>query len=87
MRHFSFRQCITPVPLSGSFVADVVCIYYTSDERVQADEEVQAFIKDVCSFGMQDFDHCGGCTLQVSCCIISFSNENAAANKYVKSYL
>uniref|UniRef100_A0A671YNF5 Arachidonate 5-lipoxygenase b, tandem duplicate 2 n=1 Tax=Sparus aurata TaxID=8175 RepID=A0A671YNF5_SPAAU len=41
-----------------SFVSDVVHIYYTSDEAVQADEEIQAFIKDVCSFGMQDFDHC-----------------------------
>uniref|UniRef100_A0A671YMJ7 Arachidonate 5-lipoxygenase b, tandem duplicate 2 n=1 Tax=Sparus aurata TaxID=8175 RepID=A0A671YMJ7_SPAAU len=40
-----------------SFVSDVVHIYYTSDEAVQADEEIQAFIKDVCSFGMQDFDH------------------------------
>lgn len=54
--------------LSGSFVSDVVHIYYTSDETVQADEEIQAFIKDVCSFGMQDFDHCGGYTLQT--CII-----------------
>ncbi|CAG6017152.1 polyunsaturated fatty acid 5-lipoxygenase [Menidia menidia] len=42
-----------------SFVSDVVFIYYTSDEKVQEDEEIQAFIKDVCSFGMQDFDHCG----------------------------
>ncbi|CAJ1067409.1 polyunsaturated fatty acid 5-lipoxygenase-like [Xyrichtys novacula] len=41
-----------------SFVSDVVHIYYNSDETVQEDEEIQAFIKDVCSFGMQDFDHC-----------------------------
>ncbi|KAM4599765.1 polyunsaturated fatty acid 5-lipoxygenase [Fundulus diaphanus] len=41
-----------------SFVSDVVGIYYISDERVQGDEEIQAFVKDVCSFGMQDFDHC-----------------------------
>ncbi|XP_014900694.1 polyunsaturated fatty acid 5-lipoxygenase [Poecilia latipinna] len=41
-----------------SFVSDVIGIYYTSDERVQGDEEIQAFVKDVCSFGMQDFDHC-----------------------------
>ncbi|XP_031697126.1 polyunsaturated fatty acid 5-lipoxygenase isoform X2 [Anarrhichthys ocellatus] len=41
-----------------SFVSDVVHIYYTSDETVQEDEEIQAFIKDVCSFGMQDFDNC-----------------------------
>ncbi|XP_015241031.1 PREDICTED: arachidonate 5-lipoxygenase [Cyprinodon variegatus] len=41
-----------------SFVSEVMGIYYTSDERVQRDEEIQAFVKDVCSFGMQDFDHC-----------------------------
>nr|XP_040035094.1 polyunsaturated fatty acid 5-lipoxygenase isoform X1 [Gasterosteus aculeatus aculeatus] len=41
-----------------SFVSDVVHIYYTSDETLQEDEEIQAFVKDVCSFGMQDFDHC-----------------------------
>uniref|UniRef100_I3KPU1 Arachidonate 5-lipoxygenase a n=1 Tax=Oreochromis niloticus TaxID=8128 RepID=I3KPU1_ORENI len=40
------------------FVSDVVNIYYTSDERVQGDEEIQAFVKDVCSFGMQDLDYC-----------------------------
>lgn len=43
-----------------SFVSDVVNIYYKSDEAVQEDEEIQAFVKDVCSFGMQDFDQCGG---------------------------
>uniref|UniRef100_A0AAR2LCK4 Arachidonate 5-lipoxygenase a n=1 Tax=Pygocentrus nattereri TaxID=42514 RepID=A0AAR2LCK4_PYGNA len=42
-----------------SFVTDVVNIYYASDETVQEDDEIQAFIKDVCSFGMQDFDYCG----------------------------
>uniref|UniRef100_A0A673AWU2 Arachidonate 5-lipoxygenase a n=1 Tax=Sphaeramia orbicularis TaxID=375764 RepID=A0A673AWU2_9TELE len=41
-----------------SFVSDVVHIYYASDETVQGDEEIQAFVKDVCSFGMQDFDYC-----------------------------
>ncbi|KAM6956270.1 polyunsaturated fatty acid 5-lipoxygenase [Aplochiton taeniatus] len=41
-----------------SFVSDVVSIYYTSDETLQDDEEIQAFVKDVCSFGMQDLDHC-----------------------------
>ncbi|XP_067092288.1 polyunsaturated fatty acid 5-lipoxygenase isoform X2 [Osmerus mordax] len=41
-----------------SFVSDVVGIYYDSDEKVQKDEEIQAFVKDVCSFGMQDFDTC-----------------------------
>uniref|UniRef100_A0A8C6S1B5 Arachidonate 5-lipoxygenase a n=1 Tax=Neogobius melanostomus TaxID=47308 RepID=A0A8C6S1B5_9GOBI len=41
-----------------SFVSDVVHIYYKDDEAVQEDVEIQAFVKDVCSFGMQDFDHC-----------------------------
>ncbi|XP_034464236.1 arachidonate 5-lipoxygenase [Hippoglossus hippoglossus] len=41
-----------------SFLSDVVHIYYISDETVQEDMEIQAFIKDACSFGMQDFDHC-----------------------------
>lgn len=45
-----------------SFVSDVVNIYYDNDEVVQEDEEIQGFVKDVCSFGMQDFDQCGGCT-------------------------
>ncbi|XP_067278553.1 polyunsaturated fatty acid 5-lipoxygenase [Pseudorasbora parva] len=40
------------------FVTDVVNIYYDKDETVQDDEEIQAFVKDVCSFGMQDFDQC-----------------------------
>uniref|UniRef100_A0A3Q4B7E6 Uncharacterized protein n=1 Tax=Mola mola TaxID=94237 RepID=A0A3Q4B7E6_MOLML len=40
------------------FVSDVVCIYYKDDDTVQQDEEIQAFVKDVCSFGMQDFDYC-----------------------------
>ncbi|XP_059373883.1 polyunsaturated fatty acid 5-lipoxygenase-like [Carassius carassius] len=41
-----------------SFVTDVVNIYYDKDETVQEDEEIQAFVKDVCSFGMQDCDYC-----------------------------
>uniref|UniRef100_A0A8C2CJL4 Arachidonate 5-lipoxygenase a n=1 Tax=Cyprinus carpio TaxID=7962 RepID=A0A8C2CJL4_CYPCA len=41
-----------------SFVTDVVDIYYDKDETVQEDAEIQAFVKDVCSFGMQDFDYC-----------------------------
>lgn len=45
-----------------SFVSDVVNIYYADDEVVQEDEEIQGFVKDACSFGMQDFDQCGGCT-------------------------
>lgn len=44
--------------LTKCFVADVVSIYYESDETVQKDEEIQAFVKDVCSFGMQDLDYC-----------------------------
>lgn len=42
-------------------MSDVLNIYYADDETVQEDEEIQAFVKDVCSFGMQDFDYCGGC--------------------------
>ncbi|XP_075874642.1 polyunsaturated fatty acid 5-lipoxygenase [Nelusetta ayraudi] len=41
-----------------SFVSDVVNIYYADDEVVQEDEEIQGFVKDACSFGMQDFDQC-----------------------------
>ncbi|KTF73090.1 hypothetical protein cypCar_00028100 [Cyprinus carpio] len=41
-----------------SFVTDVVNIYYDNDKTVQEDVEIQAFVKDVCSFGMQDFDYC-----------------------------
>uniref|UniRef100_A0A8B9LFL5 Arachidonate 5-lipoxygenase a n=1 Tax=Astyanax mexicanus TaxID=7994 RepID=A0A8B9LFL5_ASTMX len=37
---------------------NMINIYYASDETVQEDEEIQAFVKDVCSFGMQDFDYC-----------------------------
>ncbi len=40
-------------------MTDVVDIYYDKDETVQEDEEIQAFVKDVCSFGMQDLDICG----------------------------
>ncbi|XP_051758821.1 polyunsaturated fatty acid 5-lipoxygenase-like isoform X2 [Ctenopharyngodon idella] len=36
-----------------SFVSDVVKIYYGSDETVQEDKEIQAFVKDVC-FGMKN---------------------------------
>ncbi|KAA0717757.1 Arachidonate 5-lipoxygenase [Triplophysa tibetana] len=41
-----------------NFVTDVVNIYYESNDTLQKDEEIQAFVKDVCSFGMQDFDFC-----------------------------
>lgn len=60
-----FPLCVTHV-FFFSFVSDVVHIYYINDEAVQGDEEIQAFVKDVCNFGMQDFDHCGGCTLKVT---------------------
>ena len=76
-----------PVFLPGSFVSDVVHIYYTSDEAVQADEEIQAFIKDVCSFGMQDFDHCGGCTWKTSRWCHFSSSATAATNKVSHSRL
>ncbi|XP_056329996.1 polyunsaturated fatty acid 5-lipoxygenase-like [Danio aesculapii] len=36
-----------------SFVSDVVKIYYSSDVAVQKDEEIQAFVQDVCSSGMK----------------------------------
>ncbi|XP_049592211.1 polyunsaturated fatty acid 5-lipoxygenase-like [Syngnathus scovelli] len=42
-----------------SFVSDVVSIYYSSDEKVQGDDEIQAFVKDVCDNGMKDFQHSG----------------------------
>ncbi|XP_077437580.1 polyunsaturated fatty acid 5-lipoxygenase-like [Vanacampus margaritifer] len=38
-----------------SFVSDVISIYYSSDDKVQGDEEIQAFVKDVCDFGMKGF--------------------------------
>lgn len=62
---FFFVSDFCPGTVLGSFVSDVVHIYYTSDERVDGDEEIQAFVKDVCSFGMQDFDQCGGYTLHM----------------------
>uniref|UniRef100_A0A671NTG9 Arachidonate 5-lipoxygenase-like n=1 Tax=Sinocyclocheilus anshuiensis TaxID=1608454 RepID=A0A671NTG9_9TELE len=37
-----------------SFVSDVVRIYYGSDETVQEDEEIQAFVQDVCFSGMKN---------------------------------
>ncbi|XP_035256311.1 polyunsaturated fatty acid 5-lipoxygenase-like isoform X1 [Anguilla anguilla] len=42
-----------------SFVEDIVHIYYKSDNVVQEDEEIQAFVKDVCMFGMQNGDNSG----------------------------
>ena len=59
---------------SGSFLSDVVHIYYISDETVQKDVEIQAFIKDVCSFGMQDFDHCGECERYTARLFAQFSS-------------
>ncbi|XP_043093196.1 LOW QUALITY PROTEIN: polyunsaturated fatty acid 5-lipoxygenase-like [Puntigrus tetrazona] len=37
-----------------SFVSDVVRIYYSSDMAVQEDEEIQAFVQDVCFSGMKN---------------------------------
>ncbi|KAI2645537.1 Polyunsaturated fatty acid 5-lipoxygenase [Labeo rohita] len=37
-----------------SFVSDVVKIYYRSDETVQEDKEIQAFVQDVCFSGMKN---------------------------------
>lgn len=47
-------------------MTDVVNIYYDNDKTVQEDVEIQAFVKDVCSFGMQDFDYCGKYTLKIN---------------------
>lgn len=52
----------------GSFVEEVVHIYYDSDKTVREDEEIQAFIKDACSFGMQDLDCCGKNKLFTTLC-------------------
>ncbi|XP_077352096.1 polyunsaturated fatty acid 5-lipoxygenase-like [Festucalex cinctus] len=41
-----------------SFVSDVIGIYYSSDEKVQGDEEIQTFVRDVRDYGMKDFRHC-----------------------------
>ncbi|XP_056097940.1 polyunsaturated fatty acid 5-lipoxygenase-like [Rhinichthys klamathensis goyatoka] len=37
-----------------SFVSDVVKIFYSSDETVQKDKEIQAFVQDVCFSGMKN---------------------------------
>ncbi|CAJ1067412.1 polyunsaturated fatty acid 5-lipoxygenase-like [Xyrichtys novacula] len=38
---------------------DAMCLMWcTSDETVQEDEEIQAFVNDVSSSGMKGFDHC-----------------------------
>ncbi|KAK2892390.1 hypothetical protein Q8A67_012378 [Cirrhinus molitorella] len=39
------------------FVSTVVKIYYDSDEAVQKDVEIQGFVKDVASFGMNSTDN------------------------------
>ncbi|KAL1276669.1 hypothetical protein QQF64_036292 [Cirrhinus molitorella] len=39
------------------FVSAVVKIYYDSDEAVQKDVEIQGFVKDVASFGMNSTDN------------------------------
>ncbi|KAG9341021.1 hypothetical protein JZ751_019774 [Albula glossodonta] len=41
-----------------SFAEDVVNIYYESDEVVQKDEEVQAFVKDICELSSTEFPKC-----------------------------
>lgn len=45
--------------LFPSFVSEVLHLYYKDDDAVEEDEEIQAFVKDVHNFGMQDFDSCG----------------------------
>lgn len=49
------------VLLFSSFVSEVVHLYYKDDDAVEEDEEIQAFVKDVHNFGMQDFESCGEC--------------------------
>ncbi|KAG7265104.1 hypothetical protein CRUP_018232 [Coryphaenoides rupestris] len=72
-----------------SFVSDVVNIYYASDEVVQRDEEIQAFVKDVRNFGLQDFDSCGfpkslktldQLTEYLTVVIFTASSQHAAVN-------
>ncbi|MGH0116944.1 UNVERIFIED_CONTAM: hypothetical protein FKN15_026638 [Acipenser sinensis] len=42
-----------------SFVSDVVNIYYDSDKTVSTDVELQAFVKDVCIFGLNGNEDLG----------------------------
>lgn len=42
-----------------SFVSDVVRLYYKDNDAVEEDNEIQAFVKDVHNFGMQDIESCG----------------------------
>lgn len=64
MREFEGRES-TPSKMSDtsslfpSFVSDVLHLYYKDDDAVEEDEEIQAFVKDVHNFGMQDFESCG----------------------------
>lgn len=64
MREFEGREstpsqmCDTS-SLFPSFVSEVLRLYYKDDDAVEEDEEIQAFVKDVHNFGMQDFESCG----------------------------
>lgn len=62
MREFDEKahlaKCVTLL-LFPSFVSEVLHLYYKDDDAVVEDEEIQAFVKDVRNFGMQDFESCG----------------------------
>lgn len=51
-------MCDTSI-LFPSFVSEVLHLYYKDNDAVEEDEEIQAFVKDVHNFGMQDFQTCG----------------------------
>lgn len=56
----SSESCVTNVLFSlPSYVCEVISLYYKDDEAVHHDDEIQAFVKDVQVFGMQDYDHSG----------------------------
>lgn len=58
--YVSSESCVTDLLFSlPSFVCEVVSLYYKDDEAVEHDYEIQAFVKDVQNFGMQNFDRCG----------------------------
>lgn len=63
MREFEGREStsskICDTSLFPSFVSEVLHLYYKDKGAVEEDEEIQAFVKDVHNFGMQDFDSCG----------------------------